>query len=113
MSRMKTLLLLAVITVVLPGCNGVEEAGAGNGAGTPPAAPAADTTPPSAPTGLTAAPAGSTAANLSWSASTDNVGATGYIVRRNGIQVATPVSTGHAETGLHPSAPSSYLGAAR
>src|SRR5947207_2085752 len=43
---------------------------------------AADTTPPSTPTGLTAAVAGSTGANLSWSASTDNVGVTGYIVRR-------------------------------
>src|SRR5207249_3135140 len=43
----------------------------------------ADTTPPTTPIGLTAAVAGSTGANLSWSASTDNVGVTGYIVRRN------------------------------
>src|SRR5216684_1377370 len=60
----------------------------------------ADTTPPSTPTGLTAAAAGSTGANLSWSASTDNVGVTGYIVRRNGVQVATPVTTSYADTGL-------------
>jgi len=53
----------------------------------------ADTTPPSTPTGLTAAAAGSTGVNLSWSASTDNVGVTGYIVRRNGVQVATPATT--------------------
>src|SRR5439155_13567242 len=61
---------------------------------------AADTTPPSTPTGLTAAVAGSTGANLSWSASTDNVGVTGYIVRRNGVQVATPATTSYADTGL-------------
>src|SRR5207249_634021 len=60
----------------------------------------ADTTPPSTPTGLTAAVAGSSGANLSWGASTDNVGVTGYIVRRNGVQVATPATTSFADTGL-------------
>jgi len=34
----------------------------------------ADTTAPTTPAGLTAAAAGSTGVNLSWSASTDNVG---------------------------------------
>src|SRR5206468_1817659 len=53
----------------------------------------ADTTPPTTPTGLTAAAVGSTGANLSWTASTDNVAVTGYIVRRNGVQVATPTTT--------------------
>src|SRR5204862_272062 len=42
----------------------------------------ADTTPPTTPTGLTAAVAGSTGANLSLTASTDNVPVTGYRVRR-------------------------------
>jgi len=37
----------------------------------------ADTTPPTTPAGLMAAAAGSTGVNLSWSASTDNVGVTG------------------------------------
>src|SRR3989442_288360 len=60
----------------------------------------ADTTAPTMPIGLTAAAAGSTGANLSWSASTDNVGVTGYIVRRNGVQVATPATTSYADTGL-------------
>src|SRR5207302_1920119 len=60
----------------------------------------ADTTAPTTPTGLTGAAAGSTGANLSWSASTDNVGVTGYIVRRNGVQVATPATTSYADTGL-------------
>src|SRR5438034_4365737 len=100
MLRMKTLLLLAVITttVVFAGCNGTGEAEtSNNGVG---ATPSADTTPPSMPTGLTAAAAGSTGANLSWSASTDNVGVTGYIVRRNGVQIATPATTNYADAGL-------------
>ena len=73
----------------------------------------ADTTPPSVPTGLTAAAAGSSGANLSWSASTDNVGVTGYIVRRNGVQIATPGSRSYADTGLSAATTYSYTVAAR
>src|SRR6266480_1030261 len=76
-------------------------------------ASAADTTPPVTPTGLTAAAAGSTGANLSWGASTDNVGVTGYIVRRNGVQVATPATTSYADTGLSAATTYSYTVAAR
>jgi chitodextrinase len=43
---------------------------------------AADTTPPSAPTGLTATATTSTSVSLGWTASTDNVGVTGYRVYR-------------------------------
>src|SRR5467141_2050444 len=73
----------------------------------------ADTTPPTTPTGLTAVAAGSTGVNLSWSASTDNVGVTGYIVRRNGVQVATPATTSFADTGLFAATTYSYTVAAR
>src|SRR5207253_1791435 len=76
-------------------------------------ASAADTTPPSTPTGLTGAAAGPTGANLSWSASTDNVGVTGYIVRRNGVQVATPATTTYADLGLSDGTTYSYTVAAR
>src|SRR5439155_1083252 len=76
-------------------------------------ASAADTTAPSAPTGLTAAAAGSSGANMSWSASTDDVGVTGYIVRRNGVQVGTPVSTSYADAGLSAATTYSYTVAAR
>src|SRR5437899_1148240 len=112
MLRMKTLLFLAVTTtLVLAGCNGTGEAEIGNnGVG---ATPSADATPPSMPTGLTAAAAGSTGANLSWSASTDNVGVTGYIVRRNGVQVATPAVTSFADTGLAAATTYRYTVAAR
>lgn len=45
------------------------------------AAGGADTTPPSVPAGLTVNSVGSTTADLSWTASTDNVGVTGYEVQ--------------------------------
>src|SRR5207247_1209361 len=94
--RTKVLLLLAVTAVVLAGCNGVGEAESSSGTGNTPG----DTTAPSTPTGLTGEAAGSTGANLSWSASTDNVGVTGYIVRRKGVQDATPATSSYAGTGL-------------
>ena len=109
MLRTKALLLLAVTAVVLAGCNGVGEAETSNATGNTPA----DTTPPSPPTGLTGAAAGSTGANLAWSASTDNVGVTGYTVRRNGVQVATPATTSYADTGLSAATTYSYTVAAR
>src|SRR5207245_2620021 len=98
--------------MLLAGCNGVGEAetSTSNGAG---ATPSVDTTAPSMPTGLTAAVAGLTAANLSWNASTDNVGVTGYIVRRNGVQIATPTTTSFGDTGLSAATTYSYTVAAR
>src|SRR5205809_542796 len=110
MLRMKVLLLLAVTSVVFAGCSGVGEAETSNGAGT---TPSVDTTPPSMPSGLTAAATGSTGANLSWSASSDNVGVVGYVVRRNGVQVATPATTSYADTGLSAATTYSYAVAAR
>jgi chitodextrinase len=47
-----------------------------------------DTTPPSVPSGLRATAFSSSQINLSWSASTDNVGVAGYKVYRNGTLVA-------------------------
>src|SRR5438128_1904814 len=41
-----------------------------------------DTTPPTAPSGLTATTVSTTQINLAWTASTDNVGVTGYLVER-------------------------------
>jgi chitodextrinase len=67
-----------------------------------------DTTPPSAPKGLTATAVSSTQVNLSWTASTDNVGVTGYRVSRNGTQVGTPSGTTFQDTGLTPSTTYNY-----
>jgi chitodextrinase len=61
-----------------------------------------DTTPPTAPPGLVVTGAGATSISVSWNASTDNVGVTGYGVYRNGTQVgstAEPVRT-YTFTGL-------------
>jgi chitodextrinase len=58
-----------------------------------------DTVPPSTPAGLTAASA-QTSITLSWSASTDNVGVTGYGIYNGPTSVGTTASTGYAVTGL-------------
>jgi chitodextrinase len=62
--------------------------------------PSADTTPPSVPTGLAGTLASATQANLSWNASTDKVGVTGYNVYRNGSKVGTSTSTSYQDTSL-------------
>ena len=65
---------------------------------TTPACP--DTSAPSTPAGLATSAVTQTAATLSWSASTDNVGVTGYRVFRSGTQVGTPTTTSFAFSGL-------------
>jgi len=64
---------------------------------------------------LTASSSSATQINLSWTASTDNVGVTGYKVERcsgvsctNFVQIATPSGTTFNDTGLAPSAAYSY-----
>jgi chitodextrinase len=65
-----------------------------------------DETPPSTPTGLSATAASSSQINLSWTASTDNVGVTGYWVYRGGSFLKEVVGTSTSDTGL--SANTSY-----
>ena len=67
-----------------------------------------DTTPPTAPSTLTATAVSSSQINLSWTASTDNVGVTGYQVFRGGTQVGTPTGTSFSDTGLTASTAYSY-----
>ena len=71
-----------------------------------------DITPPSIPTGLTATAVSSSQINLSWSASDDNVGVTGYKVYRGGIEIATTASTSYSDTGRSPSTTYTYRVAA-
>jgi chitodextrinase len=68
---------------------------------------ASDTQPPTVPTGLTATAVSTSQINLSWTASTDNVGVTGYRVERcqgagctTFVQIATPTGTTFSNTGL-------------
>ena len=68
----------------------------------------ADTQAPSVPTGVTATAQSSTSILVAWTASTDNVGVTGYKVYRNASQVGTSASTSYTDTGLSPSTTYSY-----
>src|SRR5256886_1164740 len=74
--------------------------------------PPPDTTPPSVPTGLRATAVSSSQINLSWAASADNVGVSGYRVYRGGTQIATTSATSFTDTGLSPSTTYSYAVAA-
>src|SRR5579862_7270649 len=69
---------------------------------------AADTTPPSVPTGLAAVAASSSQINLNWTASTDNVGVTGYKVFRGGVQIGTSTTNAYSDTGLTASTSYTY-----
>jgi chitodextrinase len=60
----------------------------------------ADATAPSAPTALTRTAATTTSVTLAWTASTDNVGVTGYSLFRDGGAVTTTTNTSYAFTGL-------------
>lgn len=61
-----------------------------------------DTQAPTVPTDLTATPASSSQINLSWTASTDNIGVTSYKIYRDGgvTHIATPTGTAYNDTGL-------------
>ena len=60
----------------------------------------ADTQAPSAPTSLTASAASRSEIDLSWSASTDNIGVTGYYILRDGVNVATATTTSYRDVRL-------------
>jgi len=75
----------------------------------------ADATVPGAPSGLTATAVSGAQINLSWTAATDNLGVTGYLVERcqgasctTFAQIATPTATSYSDTGLTASTSYSY-----
>ncbi len=92
----------STITVYVNGTlvSGTEPGGGGGGSG--------DTTAPSAPTNLQVMGTTSTSVSLSWTASTDDTGVTGYEVFRGSTQVGTPTATSFTDTGLTPSAQYDY-----
>jgi fibronectin type 3 domain-containing protein len=68
---------------------------------------APDLTAPTAPTGFTATAISASQVNLSWNASTDNVGVTSYILQRclgtgcsAWVTIANPTATTYSDTGL-------------
>lgn len=70
------------------------------GATTPPPPSSQDIIAPSVPTGLSATAASQASINLSWSASSDNVGVAGYNIYQNGTRVGTSQGTSYTNTGL-------------
>lgn len=63
-------------------------------------ASAPDTQAPSTPTGLAVSNVTNSGASLTWTASMDNVGVSGYKVLRDGVVVGTPSTTTYALSGL-------------
>ena len=59
-----------------------------------------DTQAPTIPAGLIKSGVTGSTATISWNASTDNVGVTGYLVLRNGVQIATTAATSFNDAGL-------------
>src|SRR6185503_16315548 len=56
-----------------------------------------DTTPPTMPGNVSAVATSPVAVSVSWNASSDNVGVTGYSVLRDGAEVGTPSAPSYAD----------------
>jgi len=67
-----------------------------------------DTQAPTAPANLTAAAVSGSQIDLSWTASTDNVGVSGYDVYRGAALVGSTTTTSYSDTGLSASTAYSY-----
>ncbi|MGE5527804.1 MAG: discoidin domain-containing protein [Patescibacteria group bacterium] len=67
-----------------------------------------DTETPTAPANLAATAVSSSQIDLTWTASTDNVGVTGYKVFRGGVEIDTVAGTTYQDTGLTPNTTYSY-----
>ncbi|MGW8955651.1 ricin-type beta-trefoil lectin domain protein [Streptomyces sp. NPDC055709] len=67
-----------------------------------------DTITPSSPSNLTVSGTTSSTVSLSWGASTDNVGVTGYDVFRGGAKIGTATGTTYTDSGLSASTPYTY-----
>ncbi|MCC9306520.1 glycoside hydrolase family 6 protein [Kitasatospora sp. RB6PN24] len=63
---------------------------------------------PTVPSGLTVTGTTSSSVSLSWTASTDPAGVTGYSVYRDGAKIATVTGTGYTDSGLSPATSYQY-----
>lgn len=88
-------LLIVFLTVFMTACGGGGGGGGETGGG--------DTLAPSTPTYLTATAASGSQIDLSWTASTDNIGVTGYKIYRGGTYLKSVTTTSASDTGLNPS----------
>src|SRR6185369_1851625 len=66
----------------------------------------------STPVNFSATAISSSAINLSWTASTDNVGVTGYKIYRGGLQIGSSATNSYSDTNLSPSTNYSYTASA-
>ena len=67
-----------------------------------------DFQPPTIPSNLLSSSVSSTQINLTWTASTDDIGVAGYTIYRDGVQVDTSPSNSYSDTGLSPSTTYTY-----
>lgn len=67
-----------------------------------------DVWPPTTPTNLDAIAISSSNANLTWTASSDNVGVSGYRIFRDDVEVGTSTTASYQDAGLLPSITYSY-----
>ena len=102
----------SVTAVDTSGNKGTAATAAVNMPAGPNAAAAPSDQPPSAPQPLNGVPA-TTSIRLTWGASTDDHGVTGYIVARNGTPVATVSGTTWTDTGRTPNTAYTYSVSAR
>jgi hypothetical protein len=68
----------------------------------------ADKTAPSTPTNFKVSASTTDSISLSWTASTDNIGVTGYKISRNGSLITTATQTTFKDVGLNPDTSYSY-----
>ena len=111
MSRNLVLATFGSLGVLLSACGGGSDGGS---APQPAPPPPVDTTAPTVPSGVTAAAESMTSILVSWTASTDSSGISGYRVFRDAgaTPVATVQTTSYTDTGLTASTSYSYTVAA-
>lgn len=91
------------INTYTPGINGAA------GTITASAPQSVDTTEPTVPSGLISTTKSDSSISLSWTASTDMTGVTGYEIWRNGVKIANSVTASYTNTGLTSNTAYSYF----
>jgi glucose/arabinose dehydrogenase len=116
MNRSLVVATLASLGMMLSACGGGDSSSAPppSPSPSPPPPPPEDKTAPSVPDGVTAAAQSPSSILVSWNASTDATGISGYRVFRDGnaTAVTTVTTTSYTDTGLAPSTSYSYAVAA-
>lgn len=98
--------ILTITLIVFPiACTGGGDGGddGDNGGGG-----SVDTTAPTAPTDLSATAVSEGQIDLSWTASTDNVGVDYYKIYRDGTEIGSTTETSYSDTGFTPAANTTY-----